>query len=271
MCLTRRRPAMCTNCRPSTISRTRSSWNAWPTGSSTGLGPRRNPRRAPDAVAIEIVDSTNITFANFKAYRVTRSHAPYPSAVRIYNSSNIRFRNVRVNSEHGYATCDDSGCGTFLRAGKFPYNNAIQDLTRRVEVRERDFAVFDIAGEPSRPAAASPPVVLAPGATVERLEGGFGAIAGAAVDAAGTLYFVDHGQHRIHSWSRERGLSIVGDAPSDPVNLAMARNRVTCSSSRRPDARARSTRWRRARHQTPSRSSSPVRWRRRPMRCLCSL
>ena len=42
---------------------------------------------SPDAVAIEIVDSTNITFANFKAYRVTRSHAPYPSAVRIYGSS----------------------------------------------------------------------------------------------------------------------------------------------------------------------------------------
>ena len=179
---------------------------------------------SPDAVAIEIVDSTNITFANFKAYRVTRSHAPYPSAVRIYGSSNIRFRNVRVNSEHGYGICDENGCGTFLRAGKFPYDNAIQDMTRRVEVRERDFAVFDIAGDSSRPAAASPPPVLAPGATVERLEGGFDAIAGAAVDAAGTLYFVDHGQHRIHSWSRERGLSIVGDAPLDPVNLAVARS-----------------------------------------------
>lgn len=179
---------------------------------------------SPDAVAVEIVDSTNITFNNFKGYRVTRSHAPHPAAVRIYNSTNIRFRNVRVNSEHGYAVCDEHGCGTFLRAGKFPYDNAIQDMTRRVEVRERDFAVFDVAGDPGRQPAAPPSPVLAPGAAVERLEGGFHAIAGAAVDRAGTLYFVDHGDHRIYSWSRERGLSIAGDAPLDPVNLAAARS-----------------------------------------------
>jgi sugar lactone lactonase YvrE len=179
---------------------------------------------SPDAVAIEIVDSTNITFNNVKAYRVTRSHAPHPAAVRIYGSSNIRFRNVRVNSEHGYGVCDENGCGTFLRAGKFPYDNAIQDVTRRVEVRERDFAVFDVAGERGGRDAAPPLAVLAAGAAVERLEGGFRAIAGAAVDAAGTLYFVDHGDHRIYSWSRERGLSIVGDAPLDPVNLAVARS-----------------------------------------------
>jgi hypothetical protein len=179
---------------------------------------------SPDAVAIEVVDSTNITFANFKAYRVTRSHAPYPAAVRIYNSSDIRFRNVRVNAEHGYGICDENGCGTILRAGKFPYDNAIQDMTRRLEVRERDFAVFDVAGTPGRAPAPALPPVLAPGATVDRLEGGFDAIGGAAVDGAGTLYFVDHGQHRIYSWSRARGLSIVGDAPLDPVNLAVARS-----------------------------------------------
>jgi sugar lactone lactonase YvrE len=177
---------------------------------------------SPDAVAIEIVDSRNITFNNLKLYRVTRSHAPYPAAVRIYNSTDIRFRNVRTNSEHGYAVCDDNGCGTFLRAGKFPYDNAIQDLTRRVEVRERDFAVYEITGEPARPSAPPPRSTSSP--AVGRLEGGFHAIAGAAVDAKGTLYFVDNFDHRIYSWSRERGLSIVGDAPLDPVNLAVARS-----------------------------------------------
>jgi hypothetical protein len=177
---------------------------------------------SPDAVAIEIVDSRNITFNNLKVYRVTRSHAPYPAAVRIYNSTGIRFRNVRINSEHGYAVCDDDGCGTFLRAGKFPYDNAIQDRTRRLEVRERDFAVFEMTGDPVRPATAAPPPTSSAG--VERLEGGFHAIAGAAVDARGTLYFVDNADHRIYSWSHDRGLSIVGDAPLDPVNLAVARS-----------------------------------------------
>lgn len=177
---------------------------------------------SPDAVAIEIVDSRNITFNNLKLYRVTRSHAPYPAAVRIYNSTDIRFRNVRTNSEHGYAVCDDDGCGTFLRAGKFPYDNAIQDMTRRVEVRERDFASYEITGEPARPSTPPSPSTSRP--AVERLESGFHAIAGAAVDAKGTLYFVDNFDHRIYSWSRERGISIAGDAPLDPVNLAVARS-----------------------------------------------
>jgi sugar lactone lactonase YvrE len=177
---------------------------------------------SPDAVAIEIVNSKNITFNNFKAYRVTRSHAPYPAAARIYQSTDIRFRNVRINSEHGYAACDEDGCGTFLRAGKFPYDNAIQDLTRRVEVRERDFAMFEVTGD-AAPVVAERKAA-AGNAAVERLEGGFRAIAGAAVDAEGTLYFVDNADHRIYSYSPGRGLSIVGDAPLDPVNLAVSRS-----------------------------------------------
>ncbi len=75
---------------------------------------------SPEAVAFEISDSKNITIANFHAYRVTRSHAPFPAAVRIYNSSGIRFRNVHVNAEHGYGVCDDTGCDTFLRGASSP-------------------------------------------------------------------------------------------------------------------------------------------------------
>ncbi len=31
--------------------------------------------------------------------------------------------------------CDENGCGTFLRASKYPYENAIQDVTDNLEVR----------------------------------------------------------------------------------------------------------------------------------------
>jgi len=58
------------------------------------------------------------------------------------------------------------------------------------------------------------------GFAVEKLEGGFHSIGGAAVDAGGTLYFVDAHQQRIFSWSPESRLKIVRDAPLDPVNLA---------------------------------------------------
>lgn len=170
-------------------------------------------RDGADAVSLEIRNSKNLLFANYHAYRVTRSYKPMPAAVLITNSSDIRFRNVHVNAESGYATCDDAGCTTYLRASKYAYENAIRDVTNKLDVREREFAMFDYSGKQR----------TAPGAQgkVEKLEGGFYAIAGGAVDAKGKLYFVDRYWKRIFSYSRGQGLSVVRDAPLDPVNLAI--------------------------------------------------
>jgi hypothetical protein len=168
---------------------------------------------SPDALSLEIDSSRNITIANYHAYRVTRSRAPFPTAVRLYNSEDIHFRNVHINAESGYATCDENGCGTFLRVSKFPYENAIQDVTHHLEVREREFAVLDVGAHVApTPAAKSSPV--------RKLETGFFSASGATVDAAGTLYFVDHHEQRIYSWSPDEGLAVVRDNPLDPVNLA---------------------------------------------------
>ena len=171
---------------------------------------------SPDALSIEISSSKNITIANYHGYRVTRSRAPFPAAVRLYRSSGIRFRNLHVNAESGYATCDENGCGTFLRVSKFPYENAIEDLTHHLEVREREFAVLDIPAAPPKPTPA--------GAGIQKLEDGFFSISGAAVDAAGKLYFVDHGEQRIYGWSAAEGLTVERDHPLDPVNLAFDRS-----------------------------------------------
>jgi hypothetical protein len=165
-----------------------------------------------EALSLEISYSKNITIANYHGYRVTRSRAPFPAAVRLYHSSDIRFRNLHVNAESGYAVCDENGCGTFLRVSKFPYENAIEDVTHHLEVREREFAVLDVPAEPARPAPGKVPV--------RKLEDGFSSISGAAVDPAGKLYFVDHHDQRIYGWSAGEGLTIERDAPLDPVNLA---------------------------------------------------
>jgi sugar lactone lactonase YvrE len=175
---------------------------------------------SPESLSLEFDWSKNITIANYHGYRVTRSRAPFPTAVRIYNSDGIHFRNVHVNAESGYATCDENGCGTFLRISKFPYENAIQDMTNHLEVREREFAALDVPSKPITPAAPDASAVLAPGARVEKLEDGFYSISGAAVDAAGKLYFVDHHQQRIYGWSNAEGLTVERDNPLDPVNLA---------------------------------------------------
>jgi hypothetical protein len=188
---------------------------------------------SPECLSLELNRSKNITIANYHAYRVTRSRAPFAAAVRIYQSSDIHFRNVHVNAESGYGICDENGCGTFLRASKFPYENAIQDMTHHLEVREREFAVLDIPAEPATPAAADASAVLERGATLQKLEAGFHSISGAAVDAAGKLYFVDRMKQRIYGWSAAEGLTIERDHPLDPVNLAFdkAGNLIVLSSA----------------------------------------
>lgn len=169
-----------------------------------------------DAVALEIRNSRNILIANFHGYRVTRTRKPAPAAVTLYNSQDIRFRNVHVNGESGIGTCDENGCATFLRLTKFPYENAIRDVTHGIDVREREFAVLDI---PASPAAVEPSTFG--GGRIEKLADGFHSIGGGAVDSHGTLYFADRRHQRIYSWSAQRKLEIVRDAAHDPVNLAV--------------------------------------------------
>lgn len=183
---------------------------------------------SPDALSLEIEWSRNITIANYHAYRVTRSRAPYPVAARVYNSEGIHFRNVHVNGESGFSTCDRNGCATYLRVSKYPYENAIEDVTRHLEVREREFAVLDIPSAGTERAAEAKTQ-----ARVEKLADGFFSISGAAVDANGKLYFVDHHEQRIYGWSKTEGLTVERDSPLDPVNLAFdqAENLMVLSSA----------------------------------------
>ncbi len=173
------------------------------------------------AVSTEFHDSRNILFANYHGYRVTRTAKPMDTAVRLFNSGDIRFRNVHVNAESAYAHCDTEGCGTFVRASKYPFENAIKDLTTGQEVREREFAKLDVPAVAPRPAAA----VGVPATTgVRKLADGFYSIAGGAIDAQGKLYFIDRFHQRIHGWSPSEGLTTVSQASVDPVNLTVDRS-----------------------------------------------
>ena len=99
----------------------------------------------------------------------------------------MHFRNVHVNGESDYATCDANGCATYLRASKFPFENALLDKTSKLQVREREFARLDVPASPPRPAPPQRPAFLPADSQVRKLEGGFFSISGAAVDAAGKL------------------------------------------------------------------------------------
>ncbi len=156
-----------------------------------------------------------------------------PTAVRIQNSTDIRFRNLHTNAESGYSVCDENGCAPYLRASKYPYENAITDVTRNVEYREREFAVLDIA---DRMPVATPPAPLPGASAVEKIADGFASISGAATAPDGSLYFVERRFQRIYRFTREKGLEIVRDLPLDPVNLAIDKSgNVMVLSPQGPD------------------------------------
>jgi hypothetical protein len=170
---------------------------------------------SPDALSLDIRNSRNILVTNYHGYRVTRTYKPAPMAVRLENVAGIRFRNVHVNAESGLGTSDAQGPTTFLRASKFPYENAIVDVTSGLQVREREFAVLDASSSAAKPQPAMP------GPKVSTLADGFWSISGGAVGPDGKLWFVERRFHRIHGWSAAGGLTLERDASLDPVSLAV--------------------------------------------------
>jgi Pectate lyase superfamily protein/SMP-30/Gluconolactonase/LRE-like region len=156
------------------------------------------------ALPLEIRNSSDITIANFHIYRVVSSYQPFPYAIRVSDSKNIRFRNIHCYSD-----------------SKVSFDNSIFDQTHDFELRQREFAWLNFSGNaPQSPRSETSPV-LASGAKVERLAGGFFNISGGAIDSSGDLYFVDAKWQMIYRWSAAaRQLSIVRDNPLDPVQLA---------------------------------------------------
>jgi hypothetical protein len=157
------------------------------------------------ALPVEIASSRDLTFANFHAYRVISSFQPFRCAVKLSDSRDIRFRNMH---------CDSNS--------KVSFDCSVYDQSLDIEVRQREFAWLDVSGRlrPSKPVAPSP--VVARGARLEKLAGGFHNISGGAVGPCGDFYFVDAHLQRIYRWNcSTQQLSTVSDFPLDPGNIAV--------------------------------------------------
>ena len=173
-----------------------------------------------NAVSLEIRDSHDLLIANYHGYRVTRTLGPAPAAARLYDVHDVRFRNVHVNAESGFATCDGDDCATFLRANKYPYENAIEDVPHALTVREREFARLDVSHEARSADSQTFPEAGQP----RKIAGDFAALGGGVLDSHGTLYFVDRIFQRIYAWSSQHGLQLVSSHPLNPVNLGVDRS-----------------------------------------------
>jgi len=155
------------------------------------------------ALPLEIDNSSNITVANLHMYRVVSSYQPFPYAIRVTNSKTIRLRNVHCYGDN-----------------KVSFDNAVYDQSHSLEVRQREFAWMTISGDSPRALPENSSPVLAAGAKLEKVAGGFFNISGGAVDKSGDLYFVDAKWQTIYRWSAsKRQLSKVRDNPLDPVQL----------------------------------------------------
>jgi sugar lactone lactonase YvrE len=154
------------------------------------------------ALPLEIRDSKNLLIANMHVYRVVSSYQPAPYAILVSRSTDVRLRNIHCYSD-----------------SKVSFDDAVYDQTSGVNVRQREFAWFDISGK--TPAAKLNSRVLDDGAHVNKLAGGFFNISGGAVDKAGNIYFVDAKWQTIYRWSvADQQLSKVRANPLDPVQLA---------------------------------------------------
>ena len=159
---------------------------------------------SPNALPIEIDRSRNITLANYHGYRVIHSDVPFPYAAKVTDSKGVRIRNMHVDSN-----------------SKVSFDNSVFDATAHANVRAREFAALDLRGVVTVAAPAPASVVLAPQSHVEKLADGFFSIAGGAVDAAGTLYFVDIHWQRIYRWNADTREAVLVRADSlEPENLA---------------------------------------------------
>jgi hypothetical protein len=160
------------------------------------------------ALPLEIDHSHNVTIANLHQYRVVSMFQPFPYAVKVSDSTDIHFRNLHCYSD-----------------SKASFDNSLYDGSHHIEIRQREFAWLDIpTNEPAVTRRAASPV-LAPGAKVEKLAGGFFNLSGATVDTAGRPYLVDAHWQRILRWlPNRREMSVVRDSPLEPVNLAFDRS-----------------------------------------------
>ena len=109
---------------------------------------------SPESLSLEIRWSQHIYDCELsRLSRNAFARAVPGGGAHLSTPSNIHFRNVHVNAESGYATCDDEWLRHIPAPEQVPYENAIQDMTHHLEVREREFAVLDIPADPAEAAS----------------------------------------------------------------------------------------------------------------------
>ncbi|MGI4853519.1 MAG: glycosyl hydrolase family 28-related protein [Janthinobacterium lividum] len=155
-----------------------------------------------EATPVELVNATDITFANLFDYRVSRNVLPMPAAVVARSSSNVRFANM-----HNFSMT------------RLPFDNSIVDESRGVNVRTHDFTTFTLNDFLHFGAAL--PLLSVFAGPLQTLGTSFSNVAGLASDEHGTVFFTDAARHRVY---RVNGTTptVVTESIDAPMSMGYA-------------------------------------------------
>jgi len=148
---------------------------------------------------LELINCSQMMFANLYLFRVIWVVTPSPHAVRAWNCKDVEFINIRNFTQNRYQ-----------------FTVTLYDVNTDVEVYPWDITRLYISGketrkEPLRHTAGIP----------DRLATGFEFAEGICSDSKGNVYFSEQRLRRIYRWSVEtRCVELIADFPYEPLSLA---------------------------------------------------
>lgn len=148
---------------------------------------------------VELVNCSDMLFANLYLFRVIRVNTPYPHAVRTWNCRNIEFLNIRNFTQNRYQ-----------------YTATLYDVNTDTNVYPWDITRLYITGKETREA----PLNNSTGVP-NQLAKGFEFAEGICSDSKGNVYFSEQRLRRVYRWSVETGsVELIADFPWEPLSLA---------------------------------------------------
>ncbi len=186
-------------------------------------------RESSECQPLELLDCSNMIFANLYMFRVIRVNRPYPWSIRRWGGGNIEFLNVHNYSQTKYTTSVplyDINAQTEVRPWEFarlflPNSDPDHAPTAPQPNSAQRLAINSTAPQPgtTRPLAASPGAAQVP--AVGMLATGFEFAQSLCSDSKGNIYFCESRMRRIYRWSAlTHSISLIADYPWDPLSLS---------------------------------------------------
>jgi hypothetical protein len=161
---------------------------------------------------VELVNCSNMLFANLYLFRVIKVITPYPHAIRTWNCRDMEFLNIRNFTQNRYqytATLYDVNTDRTV----YPW-----DITRLyISGKENSKRGTEITGL----IEGYPPKGVLNGLSKTCLASGFEFAEGICSDSKGNVYFSEQRLRRIYRCSVEGNrMELIADFPWEPLSLA---------------------------------------------------